>query len=497
MSIRVETKKNINSNRAIQHLIENKLKEVRKLWNTEQTELNQTLLFDLIEKTDEKVIGLLLQEKELRDKFFIKVEDVHVFKINDFRFFLEENQINNSFTDYKNRIGLTDGKRFLRDTKDVVLDFPYKDCVLEGDQSTEEGKDTYFEHSEKSKSYVEKQSKREEIFFNTILAHHEIDRLFDNKALVNWRRYSKDEEGEVKEIKRGSRGIIRENLIIKGNNLLALYSLKKQFARKIKMIYIDPPYNTGKDSFSYNDRFKRSTWLTFMKNRLEAARGLLRENGSIFVQCDDKELAYLKVLMDEIFGGENFVCEIVRKVSSSPRIDAKHISISTDKILFYAKNISRLRINREKYELKGYDQTDKHLENRGKYKLNKMDRGSIRYSSSMDYPIEAPDKTLIYPGGTSEKTNWCWRWSQKKVKWGLEYDYIEFKKVKDKWSVYYKTYEFVDNELKRIERRTIPYKNLLLDFYNEKGTAEHKKLFGEKLFSNPKLLICHFTSIHI
>ena len=100
-------------------------------------------------------------------------------------------------------------------------------------------------------------------------------------------------------------GNLQQNLLIKGNNLLALYSLRERLAGKVKLIYIDPPYNTESDSFTYNDSFNHSSWLTFMKNRLEVARDLLKEEGVIFVQCDDNEQAYLKVLMDEIFGREN------------------------------------------------------------------------------------------------------------------------------------------------------------------------------------------------
>ncbi|MFY9353977.1 MAG: site-specific DNA-methyltransferase, partial [Bacteroidales bacterium] len=240
------------NNIKLKQIIIDVLKSDDRLWNEDKTELNQTLLLDLVENIDEKLIELLLQEKELRDKFFVKIKDVYVFKTNDFRFFIEENKVDNSYTQYKNRIGLTDGKRFLKDTNDVVLNWPYKDCVLEGGQSTEEGLDTYFEYDEtvtkaqekqglKAGTYNKKTAKRKEIFFNSVLAHDEIDRLFDHKALTNWKRFTKDGEQEVGEIKRDEDGTIRENLIIKGNNLLALHSLKKQFAGKVKLIYIDPP----------------------------------------------------------------------------------------------------------------------------------------------------------------------------------------------------------------------------------------------------------------
>ncbi len=299
------------------------LKQDKRLWNEEQTELNQTLLLDLVEQIDEAVIGLLLQEESLRDKFFVKIKDAYVFKMNNFKFFMEENKINNSYTAYKNRIGLTDGKRFLKDTNDVVLDFPYKDCVLEGGQSSEEGMDTYFEYEEeKTKTvkgekiteeagYKEKQTKRKEIFFNQVLAHDEIDRLFDEKALVNWKRYTKDGEVSVGNIKRDEDGTIKENLIIKGNNLLVLHGLKSQFARKVKLIYIDPPFNTGKDEFKYNDSFNHSTWLTFMKNRLEVAKELLRDNGVIVVHVGNEEASYMQVLLDEIFRRDNYLNRLV------------------------------------------------------------------------------------------------------------------------------------------------------------------------------------------
>jgi adenine-specific DNA-methyltransferase len=282
------------------------LKKDDRIWNEEKTELNQTLLLDLIDKIDEKVINLLLQEKETRNKFFVKIKDVYVFKTNEFKFFMEENKVDNSYTIYKNKIGLTDGKRFLKDTNDVVLNFPRKDCVLEGGQSTEEGMDNYFEYSKKLKSYEKKESQRKEIFFNQILAKDEIDRLRDEKALVNWKRYTKDGKQEVKKINRNENGTIKDNLVIKGNNLLALHSLKKEFAGKVKLIYIDPPYNTGSDSFSYNDSFNHSTWLTFMKNRLEIAKELLKDDGIICIQCDDSEQAYLKVLLDEVMGRDQF-----------------------------------------------------------------------------------------------------------------------------------------------------------------------------------------------
>ena len=183
--------------------IKNKVYEILKkdtrLWNND--ELNETLLFDLVDKIDTKLIEILLENELTREKFFIKIKDVYVFNSNDFRFFIEENKLDNSYTKYKNRIGLTDKKRFLKDTNDIVLNFPYKDCILEGGQSTEDGYDFYYEYDEKitktdekngykANSYNLKKAKRKEIFFNEVLAKDEIDRLLDEKAFCNFKKYS-------------------------------------------------------------------------------------------------------------------------------------------------------------------------------------------------------------------------------------------------------------------------------------------------------------------
>ncbi|HHK5605535.1 TPA: site-specific DNA-methyltransferase, partial [Neisseria polysaccharea] len=191
--------------------------------------------------------------------------------------------------------------------------------------------------------YTKLTRKRQEIFFNQTLAFDEIDRLFDAKAFSKFSRYTADGKQAVGEIKRHSDGTPAENLIIKGNNLIALHSLAKQFKGKVKLIYIDPPYNTGEDSFKYNDKFSHSTWLTFMKNRLEIAKDLLKDDGLIFVQCDDKEQAYLKILLDEIFTRENFINCIAVKMSEPSGNKMAHISHRLPKIKEYIliyKNIN-------------------------------------------------------------------------------------------------------------------------------------------------------------
>lgn len=385
----------------IKKLIFKALKPERRFWNEEQTELNQNKLLDVLENFGEKendlyerAIDLLSAEKDLREKFFVCLpakagenQRVFVFKTNDFRFFMEENKIDNSYTAYKNRIGLTDGKKFLKDTDDVVLDFPYKDCVLEGGQSTEEGMDTYFEYSEKADKYEEKQGKRKEVFFNSVLAHDEIDRLFDPKALTNWKKFTA--EGEIplnlplKKGKAGGEGIfkrdkdgtIKENLIIKGNNLLALHSLKKQFAGTVKLIYIDPPYNTGGDAniFTYNNTFNHSTWLTFMRNRLEAGKQLLRDDGFIAIAIDHFEIGYLLVLSDEIFGEENRLGIISVVNNPMGRNQAKYFSTINDFMIVYAKKGTSAKFNNvilDEAVLKTFNKEDE----KGKYKLKNFVR---------------------------------------------------------------------------------------------------------------------------
>ena len=250
----------------------------------DEGELVKAAVIDRAWKIDRELVKLLLSQPEIKAKFFDEIEGHWIFNINTFiEYISDKNFLANSYTRFRNKIGLTIDGKFLRERGEVALVWPYKDCVLEGGQTKEE-------------------EKRKEIFFNEILAQDEIDRLFDPKVLTNWKRYTVDGEQKVTEIKRDENGMIRENLIIKGNNLLALHTLKTQFRGKVKLIYIDPPYNTGNDEFGYNDSFNHSTWLTFMKNRLEVAKELLSKDGIIFVQCDYIEFGYLRILMDEIFG---------------------------------------------------------------------------------------------------------------------------------------------------------------------------------------------------
>lgn len=238
------------------------------------------------------LLSLLLKAPEAKAHFFIEVNGILIFNQSLFIQFLEQkNYLNDSYTNYRNKIGLNIDGKFLQQQNEVILSWPFKDCVLEGGQSREA-------------------DDREEIFFNKILAQDEITQLFEPKVLTNGKRYSSVTVKSPGNLKRRADGTISENLIIKGNNLLALHSLKKQYAGKIKLIYIDPPYNTGGlgDTFMYNNNFKRSTWLTFMYNRLQIARDLLSEDGVLIVAIDENEQAHLGVLLKEYFTEHEIHC---------------------------------------------------------------------------------------------------------------------------------------------------------------------------------------------
>ena len=350
-------------NKAFKQHLENLLKNDKRLVD-EQGELMGNKIKDLADKFDEIFIETLLNDNESRKHFFLKIKDVYVFKAKEFKFYLEQNKLDNSFTNYANRIGLSFGGKYLKDNTDVVLNFPFKDCILEGGQSTEEGLDVYYEYDKevskadakkgfKAGQYNEKQSKRKEIFFNEVIAKDEIDRLLEPKAFTNITKYDAKGESVPTQFNRDAklnkqRGLpedtITDNLIIKGNNLLALHSLQEEFKGKVKLIYIDPPFNTGNDSFQYNDSFNHSTWLTFMRNRLLVGKELLKEDGLIFINVDDIEEAYLKVLCDDIFRPSNFLNVITVKSSTPSGTKTAHkdktIIKQKDLILAYRKTSS-------------------------------------------------------------------------------------------------------------------------------------------------------------
>lgn len=317
--------------------MQNLLKTLEKLLaNNDEFVVNGKLIKNkIVEKglaLDSGLIGLLLSDDTMKAQFFTDVSGVLVFDQLKFQRFVSNKAfLPDSYTSFKNKIGLTDrAGNELNKNKDVVLSWAYKDCVLEGGQDKED-------------------AKRDEIFYNETLAPDDITRLFDTKVLTGFEYWDKtavekNVPSDIKNFNRDEKGVIKDNLLIKGNNLLVLHTLKSEFAGKVKLIYIDPPYNTGSDSFGYNDSFNHSTWLTFMKNRLEIAKQLLSNDGVIFVQIDDNEQAYLKVLMDEVFGRENFESVITwRRRHNQPNDSTKMIAKVSENIIVFAKNSSSLK----------------------------------------------------------------------------------------------------------------------------------------------------------
>ncbi|WQR68993.1 site-specific DNA-methyltransferase [Helicobacter pylori] len=276
-----------------------------------------------------------------------------------------------------------------------------------------------------------------------------------------------------------------KHILIKGDNLDALKILKQSYSEKIKMIYIDPPYNTKNESFIYDDDFSQSNeetlkqldyskekldyiknlfgstchsgWLSFMYPRLLLARDLLKQDGVIFISIDDNECAQLKLLCDEIFGEGNFVAEMPRLTKKAGK-STNQIAKNHDYVLCYQKNsinFKQIDINENDYPLK-----DEFYNERGGYKLNQnLDYNSLQYNKKMDYEIIIGNEKF-YAGGLEtyierQKGNfgtidWVWRWSKAKFDFGLANGFVEVRNNR----IYTKTYtkaKISDSKPYRIE----------------------------------------------
>ena len=321
-----------------------------------------------------------------------------------------------------------------------------------------------------------------------------------------------------------------QNLYIEGDNLEALKILQEAYLGKVKMIYIDPPYNTGKD-FVYRDNFHKSAeegkadesvrdeetdnnlfqntesngrfhsdWCSMIYPRLKLARDLLRDDGVIFISIDDNEVHNLRKICDEIFGESNFVANIVWQSTIGSNTGENTITTVTENILCYSRTKNKI-INKEKFVNDGKMRfSDSYFETRGHYALDKLDsiRQSSHYSDALNYPITCPDGRIRYPGGEDTKQNgWNYLWSKNKVDWGIKNDFIVFKKDGDDWNIYNKRYEFVDNKGDPIERGNI-FKNLVLSSFCTTSTgAKEIDDLDLKLFDYPKSvkLLHKFLSI--
>ena len=310
-----------------------------------------------------------------------------------------------------------------------------------------------------------------------------------------------------------------ENLYIEGDNLEVLKLLQESYLGKVKMIYIDPPYNTGND-FIYADDFKmeseewkvesgewseegdrlfkntdtngrfHSDWCSMIYSRLMLARNLLADNGAIYISIDDKEFSNLKKICDEVFGYSNFVANLVWQSTAGSNTGTDIVTV-TENILVYTKNRSMFTFDGMIASDQSYALSDEYEGIRGKYALDKLDRRRVagHYSEALNYGITMPDGTVRYPGGGAQKSTegWNYLWSKTKVEWGIANGFIEFKKTNGEWSVYNKRYAKMDNEGNLVER-TIPFRNLITsDQCNTaQGTSELRSLFEFRPFDFPK-----------
>lgn len=432
--------------------------------------LNKNKLAELARRYDPELLNVLMGDEKVASHFFSTLETgIQIFKKDVFLQFLNNKEfLPDSFTAYKTKIGLaTENGHYLSEDKNVVLNFPYKDCVLEGGQTKED-------------------AKRQEIFFNETLAPSEINRLLDDKVLTNFKRFDKDGEHDVEELKD------TDNLIIKGNNLIALHSLKKRFAGKVKLIYIDVPYNTGNDGFRYNDSFNHSTWLTFIKKRLEIAKELLSKEGIIFIHLDDNEVKYLGVLLDEIFGQDNFV-ELITVVNNPRGRDYGGIANMHEFIFVYKQPYAELNLINDpekKFQFEdqygGFDirelrnrNTAFHIGNRPNlvYPIfvdpeSKDDSGFYRVSEvkTDKFSVEVMPKK-------SRGIQTVWRWGKPKF---IENKNINVmaKAMKDGgWSIQ-----------EKYRKSSTMARSVWWDkeVNSERGTIHLRELFGDKVFMFPK-----------
>lgn len=309
-------------------------------YKAEDGKLLKAVVYNDVMEMSDDLLTLLLSNERVKETFFKNVQGTLVFDKQKFAWFMESKEfLPDSYTAYTNKIGLTHNGNFISQTNDVVLDFPYKDCVLEGGQDKDD-------------------QKRSEIFYNETIASDEISRMLAPKVFTNAKRYTaigeKDLTGELDpntihvEEETGITLKDDDNLIIKGNNLIALASLLKRYEGKVKCIYIDPPYYFNKnkeyDAFRYNSNFKKSTWLNFLKSRLEIAWKLLSEDGTLWLHVGEDGMHYIKIIMDEIFGEEHFIGTVPRKTREGKNDVPFNFSQDFDFILIYTKATENMKI---------------------------------------------------------------------------------------------------------------------------------------------------------
>lgn len=421
---------------------------------SESGELLRNAVYEAAMKMDPSLIKLLADNETTKKRFFTDVDGVLVFDKVGFGWVINNKEfLPDSYTRFKNKIGLVDESGSFISTSDKVeLVFPYKDCVLEGGQTKED-------------------QKRAEIFYNETLAPDEVDRLLYPKVLSNATRYTSNGNEKITEFS-------DNNLIIKGNNLLALASILRKFENKIQCICIDPPYNTENCGFEYNDTFNHSTWLTFMKTRLELSKKLLSINGTIFIFCDDREQAYLRVLLDNIWGREYYIQTIVWKNCDNSNNDAKQFSQDHNYILVYSKNAKweSLKLDRTEDQVSHYKNPDN--DPRGPW-FDGNPVNSPNPRKNLMYDIVSPSGKIIKhpPNG--------WRWEKDELSRRIASGEIRFNS--NETSIIRRTYLYEQKGLPPSTLWDIQsdfiWNDIDITGHTRQAKYEQKKLFPEKLTS--------------
>lgn len=416
------------------------------------------------------LVKLLLGNDKIKAVFFQDVEGVMVFDKVKFQRFVSDTQfLGGSYTMFKNKIGLTDENgRFISESREVVLSWPYKDCVLEGGQTKEE-------------------AKRNEIFWNETLAPDEVNRLTEPKVFSHFKRYDKNGEHEVEHLTNA------DNFIIKGNNLLALHSLKKKYAGKVKLIYIDPPYffrkSPSSDTFKYNSNFRLSTWLTFMRDRLECAKDLLQTSGTIWINMGDDGMHYLKMVADQVFGSEHFVGTLPRRTRNGKSDVPFNFSQDFDWLLVYTnvdekKSVMGRTVERTYYETDDFPGKPWRLAD-----LTKQTTAKERGNSF--FTMVDPKTGKEYPA--SEKRTWCvtkdtfqYHYNRGYIVFPDDYDFLNISKP------YSRKFKYEDDANGKLSSVISDcqiqqfLKALLYDCKNETGNDEIDQLFGRDEFGYAK-----------
>jgi len=275
---------------------------------------------------------------------------------------------------------------------------------------------------------------------------------------------------------------IFDNILIHGDNLLALKALEQEFTDQVKCIFIDPPYNTGSAFEHYDDGVEHSVWLSLMRDRLELLRRLLTEEGSLWITIDDNEAHYLKVLCDEVFGRKNFIANVIWEKSDSPKMDSQFFSSRHDHLFVFAKNSEAVQLSRLAVEAQ--EHYNKVAPDGRRYytkPLRAMGSGEDTREArpSMYFSLRAPDGTDVYPK-KPDGSDGRWRWGPEK--YANEISRIEWVDGKNGWTPYFRIYE--ETGIGRPPETIWPHSEV---GSNRTSKAEVKALFGENdLFTTPK-----------